>query len=184
MRRAECVKGALLAVLWVAPLGAQQPTGTIRGRVSDDATHQPLSAISVAIGSHAALTQADGRYVITGVPAGTDTVRTRMIGYAPVKRAVTVAGGDTVVVDLALSPQAVGLSEIVVTGYGEQRAGNITGAVTRVSSAEFNTGRVITPQALIQGKGAGVQVVDNNEPGGGLKIRILWATPVRRSTSP
>src|SRR5439155_514837 len=97
---------------------------------------------------------------------------------------VTVAGGDTVVVDLELNAQAVGLSEIVVTGYGTQRAGNITGAVTQVSSAEFNTGRVITPQALIQGKVAGVQVVDNNEPGGGLKIRIRGATSVNASSDP
>jgi len=176
--------GALLAVLWSAPLGAQQASGTVRGRVSDDATHQPLSGVSVAVGGRGALTQADGRYVVTGVPAGTDTLRTRMIGYAPAKRAVTVAGGDTVVVDLTLNAQAVSLSEIVVTGYGTQRAGNVTGAVTQVSSTEFNTGRVITPQALIQGKVAGVQVVDNNEPGGSLSIRIRGATSVNASSDP
>ena len=184
MKRAECVIGALVAVLWMAPLSAQQPTGTIRGHVTDGATHQPLSGVTVAVGSRGALTQADGRYLITGVPAGTDTLRTRMIGYASAKQSVTVVGGDTVGVDLALSPQAVGLSEIVVTGYGTQRVGNITGAVARVSSAEFNTGRIITPQALIQGKVAGVRVVDNNEPGGGLKIRIRGATSVNASSDP
>lgn len=167
-----------------AQLGAQQATGTIRGRVMDEATQQPLSGVTVAVGSRGSLTQADGRYVISGVRAGTDTLRTRMIGYAPAKRAVTVVGGDTVVVDVALSPQAVGLSEVVVTGYGVQRAGNITGAVTQVSSTEFNTGRIVTPQALIQGKVAGVQVVDNNEPGGGLKIRIRGATSVNASSDP
>ncbi|OLE64783.1 MAG: hypothetical protein AUG74_12885, partial [Bacteroidetes bacterium 13_1_20CM_4_60_6] len=176
--------GVLLAVLWSVPLSAQQATGTVRGRVSDDATHQPLSGVSVAVGGRGALTQADGRYVVTGVPAGTDTLRTRMIGYASAKRPVTVAGGDTVVVDMTLNAQAVSLSEIVVTGYGTQRAGNVTGAVTQVSAAEFNTGRVITPQALIQGKVAGVQVVDNNEPGGGLKIRIRGATSVNASSDP
>src|SRR5256886_13507093 len=105
MRRAECVMSALLAVLWSAPLGGQQASGTVRGRVRDDGTHQPLSGVSVAVGGRGALTQADGRYVVTGVPAGTDTLRTRMIGYAPAKRAVTVAGGDTVVVDLTLNAQ-------------------------------------------------------------------------------
>ena len=167
-----------------AQLGAQQPTGTIRGRVTDNATQQPISAVTVTVGSRAAQTQADGRYLIAGVPAGTETLRARIIGYASASQPVTVAGGDTVVVDLALNAQAVGLSEIVVTGYGTQRAGNITGAVTQVSSAEFNTGRVITPQALIQGKVAGVQVVDNNEPGGGLRIRIRGATSVNASSDP
>src|SRR5205807_6401697 len=124
----------------------------------------------VVIGSGVALTQVDVRYVITGVLGGSGTVRTRMMGYAAANRAVTVAGGDTVVADVALSAQAVGLSEVVVTGYGEQRAGNITGAVTQVSSAEFNTGRVVTPQQLIESKVAGVEVVDNNEPGGSLAL--------------
>ena len=65
MTRLRCIIAALLAVPWMAPLGAQQPTGTIRGRVSDAATQQPLSAVTVTVGSRAALTQADGRYVIT-----------------------------------------------------------------------------------------------------------------------
>src|SRR6266705_1472623 len=103
MKRLRYVSGALLTVLEMASLGAQQPTGTIRGRVSDAATQQPLSA-------------------------GTDSARARMIGYAPAAQAVTVVGGDTVVVDLALTAQAVRLSEVVVVGYGEQRAGNITGS--------------------------------------------------------
>ena len=38
-----------------------------------------------------------------------------------------VTAGETAVVDLALAAQAIGLSEVVVTGYGAQRAGDITG---------------------------------------------------------
>jgi TonB-linked SusC/RagA family outer membrane protein len=184
MRRTEYVIGGLLAVLGTAPLAAQQATGTVRGHVTDEATRQPLSGVTVAVGSRAALSQADGRYVITGVPAATDTVRTRMIGYAGVKRSVTVTGGDTVVVDIALSPQAVGLSEVVVTGYGEQRAGNITGSVTQVSAEQFNTGRLVSPQLLIENKVPGVQVVDNNEPGGGLSIRIRGQASVNAGSEP
>src|SRR5437867_11325150 len=121
MKRAECVIGALLAVLWMVPLSAQQPTGPIRGHVTDGATHQPLSGVTVAVGSRGALTQADGRYVITGVPAGTDTLRTRMIGYASAKQSVTVVRGDTVVLDFALSPLEVGLSYVVVRSIGDHR---------------------------------------------------------------
>src|SRR5207248_8152053 len=146
MRRLRCIIAALLVVPWVAPLGAQQPTGTVRGRVIDAATQQPLSAVTVTVGGRTALTQAGGRYVITGVPAGTDSARARMIGYAPAAQAVTVVGGDTVVVDLALTAQAVRLSEVVVVGYGEQRAGNITGSVAQVTSKDFNTGTILSPQ--------------------------------------
>ena len=79
-----------------------------------------------------------------------------------------VAAGQTVIGDLALTPVAVTLSEMVSTGYGTQRAGNITGAVTKVSTDEFNTGRIVSPEQLIESKVAGVQVIDNNEPGGGI----------------
>ena len=184
MRPLRYVSGALLAVLWMAPLSAQQPAGTIRGRVTDAATQEPLLGVTLTVGSRRALTQADGQYAITGVRAGTDTLRARMLGYAPATRTVTVAAGQTVVVDVAMTSQAIGLSEIVVTGYGEQRAGDITGAVTQVSPEQFNPGRIVSPAQLISSKGAGGQGVDNNEPGGGLAIRIRGATSVTASSDP
>src|SRR5512134_1576906 len=184
MKRLRYVSGALLAVLWTAPLYAQGPGGVIRGRVMDGATQQPLSGVTVTFGRRGALSLPDGRYTIAGVPASTDTLRARLLGYSPAVQVVTVGAGDTITADLALTAQAISLSEVVVVGYGEQTAGNITGAVTQLSSAEFNTGRVISPEQLIQSKVAGVQVVDNNEPGGGLTIRIRGATSVNASSDP
>ena len=183
MRRASFIIGAFLAALSTTPLLAQAPAGTIRGRVTDEG-QQPLSGVAVAIGSHAALTQADGRYVIRGVPAGTDSVHTRMIGYASMTRPVTVAGGDTVVADFVLSARALRLSEIVVVGYGQQRAGNLTSAETQLSSEDFNRGTLTSPQQLIEDKVAGVQVVDNNEPGGGLAVRIRGQASVNAGSEP
>lgn len=184
MRPLRFISGALLAVLWMAPLHAQVPTGTIRGSVTDAATQQPLFGVTITVGSRSTLTQADGRYVLPGVPAGTDALRARLLGYALATQPVTVVAGQTLVVDLTMTAQAVALAEIVVVGYGQQSAGNITGAVTQLSSAEFNSGRIISPAQLIQSKVAGVQVVDNNEPGGGLTIRIRGATSVNASNEP
>ena len=184
MKRLRYVSGALLAVLWTAPLHAQGPGGVIRGRVMDGATQQPLSGVTVTFGRRGALSLPDGRYTIAGVPASTDTLRARLLGYSPAVQVVTVGAGDTITADLALTAQAISLSEVVVVGYGEQTAGTITGAVTQLSSTEFNTGRVISPEQLIQSKVAGVQVVDNNEPGGGLTIRIRGATSVNASSDP
>jgi len=175
---------ALLAVLWSAPLGAQQGAGTIRGHVSDAATHQPLAGATISFGTRRALSQSDGRYEITGASPGADSLRARLIGYARAAHPVTVAEHDTLVVDLALTSQAVSLSAIVVTGYGTQRAGDITGSVTAVTDSEFNTGRIVSPQMLIQSKVPGVQVVDNNEPGGGLSLRIRGPTSVTALSEP
>src|SRR5438105_11664569 len=147
-------------------------------------TQQPLVGASVSLGTRRVLSQGDGRYVMTGVPAGTDSLRVRLIGYARAAQPVTSAERDTLVVDLALTSQAVNLSAVVVTGYGTQRAGDITGSVTAVTDSQFNTGRILSPQMLIQSKVPGVQVVDNNEPGGGLNIRIRGATSVNASSEP
>jgi TonB-linked SusC/RagA family outer membrane protein len=184
MKRIRFMGGALLALLWVAPLRAQESTGTIRGSVVDTATQQPLGGVTIAAGARGTRSQADGRFVITDVPVGTYDLRARMLGYMPVTQSVTVTAGQVTLVQVAMTAQAVGLAEIVVTGYGEQRAGDITGAVTQLSDQDFNPGRITVPAQLIQGKVAGVQVVDNNEPGGGTTIRIRGATSVNASSDP
>lgn len=184
MKRLGFILGALLAVLWTAPVRAQEGSGAIRGRVTVEGTQQPLAGVVVTFGPHIVQTRGDGTYLIAAVAAGTDTLRARLIGYVPVARSVTVAAGQTVVVDLTMSSAAVSLSELVVTGYGSQRAGSVTGAVTQVSAAEFNPGRIVSPEELIQGKVAGVQIVDNNEPGGGISIRIRGATSINASSDP
>jgi len=173
----------LLAAVGIAPLGAQQ-TGSIRGRVTDDVSQLPLRGGTVAYGSMRTETRPDGGYLLANLPAGTDSLRVTMIGYAPVSRAVTVVADSAVDVDFALSAQALNLAEMVVVGYGEQRQGNITGAVTNVTAEEFNKGRIVTPTELIQNKVAGVQVVENNEPGGRTSIRIRGPTSTNASNEP
>ena len=167
-----------------APLCAQTPTGTVRGRVTDAGTQQPLAGVTVTVRSRAAVTQADGRYVISGVAAGSDSVRARLIGYSPAVQAITIAGGDTVTVDFTMAQQAVRLSEVVVVGYGEQRAGDITSSASQVTAKDFNTGTIVSPQQLIASKVPGVQVVDNNQPGGGISIRIRGQASVSAGTEP
>src|SRR2546423_6646897 len=115
MRRAGCVVSALLAVLGSAPLGAPQGAGTIRGHVSDAATHQPLVGATISVGTRRALSQSDGRHLITGVPVGSDSLRARVIGYARAGPLLTIAAGDSLFVDLALTAQAGGFSGSVCT---------------------------------------------------------------------
>ena len=184
MARARSIAGPLMVLLAFLPVAAQAQSGAIRGHITDSNTHQPIVGATVSVGSRGSLARDDGAYFISDIPTGSRTVTARMLGYAEGTRTVTVAEGDTVVVDFALTPQAVNLSQVVVVGYGEERAGNITGAVKQVNSDKFNPGTVVTPQDLIQSKVAGVQVVDNNAPGGGLSIRIRGATSINASSDP
>jgi len=168
--------------LCAGQLAAQ--TGAISGRTVNASTRQPLGLVSVNVADRTAQSDADGQFFLANMPVGTHEVRARLLGYGPATAMVTVVAGQTATVELALAPQAVNLAAIVVTGYGEQQAGNITGAVKEVTETEFNTGRIVSPQELIASKVAGVQVVDNNEPGGGLSIRIRGATSINASSDP
>jgi TonB-linked SusC/RagA family outer membrane protein len=176
--------GLLLTACWIAPLRAQAPTGSARGRVTDQASQLPIRGATVSAAGKTALTRPDGGYLLADLPEGTDTVRVTMIGYAPATRAVVVVAGQATELDVALAAQAVNLAEMVVVGYGEQRQGNLTGAVTSVQSDEFNTGRVVTPTELIQNKVAGVQVVENTEPGGRTSIRVRGPSSTNASNEP
>jgi iron complex outermembrane receptor protein len=183
MKPVRFIAGALLTITGLAPLSAQ--TGTVRGHVTvNDATHNPIAGVSVTVGGRGTVTLSDGSYMITGLPARSDSVRARIIGYAPQAKAFTLAGNDTVVVDFALDAQAVNLSEVVVVGYGTQKAGDVTTSIKQVSASDFNPGNAVSPQALIENKVAGVQVIDNNEPGGGFSVRIRGAASATAGTDP
>src|SRR5262245_48682717 len=86
----------VLAAFLVGRAGAQ--TGRITGQVTDTAGGRPLGGVEISVVGGAnvgARTDAEGRYVIGAVTAGSVTLRARMLGYAPKDRAVTVTAGQT-----------------------------------------------------------------------------------------
>lgn len=176
---------ALLGLLLgAAQVSAQGGTGTVAGRVVDRSTQEPLAGAAVSVAARRAVTGADGRFTISGVAAGAQTVRATRIGYGEATATVNVTAGQTASVELSLGTAALQLEGLVAVGYGQQEAREVTGAVTSVTAEEFNPGRIVSPEQLIQGKVAGVQVVDNGEPGGGVNIRIRGGTSVNASNEP
>jgi len=175
---------ALVGVLLGTAGLSAQGTGTVNGRVLDSSTQEPLSGATVSVGSRNGVSGEDGRFSIGGVPAGSQTVRVVRIGYGEATRVVNVAAGQTATVDFNLTSSALALEGLVVIGYGTQEERDATGAVEAVTAEEFNTGRVVSPEQLIQAKVAGVQVVENNEVGGGMNIRIRGGTSINASNEP
>src|ERR1700733_531741 len=111
MRRLELALGALLVALGTAPVCAQGAAGTIRGRITAEGSPDGLAGVVVSFGNRNVLSRADGSYLLTSATPGTDTLRARFLGYAPARRAVSVGSGQTVVVDLVMTPVAVNLAE-------------------------------------------------------------------------
>jgi iron complex outermembrane receptor protein len=183
--RAAAIGGALCA----APLVAQAQTGTVTGRVVDSTSQQPLSNVTVRVeGTQlGTLTRNDGTFTIGGVPAGARTLRAARVGFSARTAPVSVAAGGSASVNLALPALAAQLTEVVAVAYGSgggQERRNVTGSVAAVDSAQFNKGRVVSAEDLIQAKVAGVQVVSSNEPGGGISVRVRGQASVNGNNDP
>jgi TonB-dependent starch-binding outer membrane protein SusC len=77
------------------------------------------------------------------------------------------------------------LSEVVVVGYGTQDKKDITGSVKSVRSEDFNAGIINSPEQLLQGKVAGLNVTSaSGQPGGTQTITIRGPGGVRTGSTP
>ena len=168
---------------------AAQATGTVRGRVIDAASQQQLAGVQVVIDGtrFGALTQQNGEYVITSVPAGPQTLVARRIGYAPARQAVTVVAGGSVTADFRLGASATTLSEVVVTGTAAPTARRALGnTIESVAGTEVSEAPAATSidQAL-QGRITGAVISENSgQPGGGVSIRLRGTNSILGGAEP
>lgn len=168
-----------IVALQSAPSFAQS---LVSGKVTDanDGTGLPGVTIqlkgSPTVGT---ITGLDGSYSLN-VPENS-TLIFSYIGYVTEE----VLVGDRTIIDVPLAIDVEELSEVVVIGYGQVEEGDITGVVNKVDSKEFNQGQLTSPDQLLAGKVAGVQISANSgEPGGGNSIRIRGGTSLGASSDP
>ena len=164
-------------------------TGSVTGTVRDVGTGAPLAAVTVTVlGTRSSgETGADGHYVISSVPPGTYRLRARLLGYAPGDTTVVVQDGRETVADFGLRGSAVELNPIVAVGYASVRKSDLTGAVASVSAEEFATkaAPTVTLSSGLQGKAAGVHVIDNSGmPGVGARVRIRGNGSINANSEP
>src|SRR5262245_60661950 len=110
---------ALLALSAASDASGQ--TGSLRGTVRNSETNGTLAGAQIAIETLriGTVANADGRYTLASVPAGTHTLTVTLIGFAPERRSVTVAANEAAVADFLLKTQVLSMSELVVTGVTE-----------------------------------------------------------------
>lgn len=168
----------LLCVLFTQPVFSQ--TQTITGKVTDD-KGTPLVGASVAVKgtSVGVSTKPDGGFTITA-PANAKTLVISSVGYS--QQEVAIAGQTSF--SVALIPSQASLNEVVVIGYGTSRRADVTGAVSTVKAKEF-TSVATTPEQLITGKVAGVQIAENSgAPGGSINVKIRGNNSITSTSNP
>ncbi len=173
---------ALCAALVVSTPALAQGQQEVSGTVTDasDGTTLPGVNISVQGTMRGTTTNVDGEYSLT-VPGPDAVLVFSFVGYDT--REITV--GDRSVIDVALQPTTQALEELVVVGYGEQQQRDVTGVVQKVNPEDFNQAPVVSPEQLISGKVAGVQISSSSgAPGSQTYIRIRGATSVNADSQP
>jgi outer membrane receptor protein involved in Fe transport len=102
----------------------QDTTAVITGRVTDAETGLPLANVEVTVEGTVirGVTDAEGRYWLTNVPPGPQTLRTRRIGYAPNRMPLTVPVSGTLTQDIRIAVSALLVEGITVTGDAVSRA--------------------------------------------------------------
>jgi TonB-linked SusC/RagA family outer membrane protein len=184
---------------WAAPPSAEGATGvmaessdaarvgTIRGRVTDASSGDPLvtAQISVVGTSFGALTDANGAYTISGVPAGLYTIQVTRIGHATTQREnVLVTDGATLTLDFVLRTTALALEGVVVTGLADPTsARRVPFTIARLSDENLQV-PATNAIASIQGKVAGASVIAPAQPGGGINILLRTPTSINRTNAP
>lgn len=163
---------------------SQSPTENISvsGKITATDTQVGLPGVNIALKgtSKGTSTDAGGNFTIS-VPNSKSVLVVSYVGYLP--QEITV--GNQTKINLSLSPDAKDLNEVVVVGYGTVKKTDLTGSVKSLKSSEFNKGIINSPQDLLQGKVAGVNVTSaSGEPGGTQSITIRGPGGVRTGSTP
>jgi len=182
--------GAVLALCVTpisrAPLLAQAGGGIVTGRVIDARSEQPIPNAQVTSEQRGARTDRDGRYRLTGVPAGNRTVLVRMVGYAATSKTLQVAEGLTATADFAIVDQPANLDAVVTTGQGgEISSRRLATPVNVISSETIEAMPVTRVDELLQTKLQGAQIrMTSGQPGTTSIIRTRGINSVNKNSTP
>jgi TonB-linked SusC/RagA family outer membrane protein len=185
MKKIYCFGSGLVLLLWLwagAALAQSKPPVTITGKITAAKTNETLPGVTVLLKgtTNGTATGADGTYSLS-VPGGEGTLIFSFVGY--VKREIPLSGKTSV--SLSLDPDDNALEDVVVVGYGTQKAGNVTGAVAGITAKEIEERPVNRIENALVGQMPGVYVqTPSGEPGAELQIRVRGAASINASNDP
>src|SRR5665213_1973130 len=156
-------------------------TRRITGKVTNE-KGEPVAGATVQANGSGTGTSTDekGEFALT-VRSNARTLQISSIGYTT----ATVAMGTSTEISVSLIPENSTLNDVVVVGYGTARRKDITGAVSSISSKDFNQGVVTTPMDAIQGKVPGLVVTKpDGDPNSNPIIRLRGQTSLIGQQAP
>jgi TonB-linked SusC/RagA family outer membrane protein len=143
-------------------------TKDIVGRIVDEnGIPVPGASVKVKNSSKGAVTDINGKFQLTLVKG--DVLLISYVGFETKEVTYT----DETSLNITLKQVNNALGEVVVIGYGAVKQKNLTGAVVQVKGKDLNTSVASSFQQTLQGKAAGVEVVQpTGQPGAGVTVKI------------
>ncbi|WP_031425580.1 SusC/RagA family TonB-linked outer membrane protein [Flavimarina sp. Hel_I_48] len=140
---------------------------TITGIVSDNTGPLPGANVIVKGTTNGTTTDFDGNYSLANVDSGATLVFS-YVGFNPQE----IPLDNRTSLDVTLEENSTSLEDVVVIGYGTQSRAAVTGAISSVDSEEISSLPVATADQALQGRAAGVSVINSGSPGVSPEVRI------------
>src|SRR5574344_2750594 len=158
MKKLFSTKLVLIIVLCSVATTLWGQARTITGKVVASDSNEPIPIASVLVKGHNSLgvyTDDSGNFTIKNLPANATTLIVNYMGY--ITKEVTIDNKSHIVV--ALTPDAISLSQVVVTALGIQRQSKEIGyATAKVNSEELTKVRNVDATQALIGKVSGLQI--------------------------
>ncbi len=141
---------------------------SIEGVITDKNTNEPLIGATVLQKgtNNGTITNFDGNFVIS-TPRNSVLIIS-YIGY--IAQEITVTNQNKL--KIQMTPDTELLEEVVVVGYGTQKAKDMTAPISSVKGNDLNKQIASNPMSALQGKMSGVQVINSGVPGSGPSVKI------------
>jgi len=179
MKRIFTISGLVLLCFFFTNYAFAQNIA-LKGKVTDATTGESLIGVSILVKGTTTGTQTDasGAFSLSVPPNA--ILQVTYIGYA--EQQVNV--GTAATMTIKLLPATSQLQQVVVIGYGTQRKIDNTGSVTAVKGAEISKQPDPNPVSALQGKVAGVNIINNGTPGSAPVISIRGLGTIYGNVSP
>jgi TonB-linked SusC/RagA family outer membrane protein len=171
----------LLVVMLLIPVSAYAQTQrTVTGTVVDESGEPLIGATVRVVGeSLGTATDLNGRYTLSISPAA------KQLAFSYMSYSSQTVDITSDIMNVTMKPDSKVLNEVVVIGYGVRKKEDLTGSISSISEKDFNKGMVSSPEELVNGKIAGVQIVNSGgSPTSGSTIRIRGGASLNASNDP
>lgn len=181
MKHLASLRNVVLAICLTIPIlqAYSQQTIQVSGRVTDAQTKETLIGVFVSVkgSTGGTSTNVDGKFTLS-VPQNS-ILKISYIGYETQEVTATTN------LEIALSPTLNVLEDVVVIGYGSVKRKDVTTAISSVSTKDLDQRPIVNVAQAIQGKAAGVAVMQpSGTPGAEMAIRVRGTTSYNGSNDP